>query len=480
MSDPFNGLLDFNKPEPEPQDTSGRWAHQQQTFEHALDNPRVLDFSDPGTGKTRSHIDVFRHRLEHGESEKCLVLAPKTLLDTAWGEDIDKFQPDLRFASAYAHNREDAFDRDVQFFITNLDAVKWLAQQPKRWFSRRFGSNPTLLIDESTAFKNMNSARSKAVAALRHYFTFRTAMTATPDPNSVLELWHQALLVDDGKRLGTSFYKYRSAVADPVQVGPRPEHKEWQDKDNIEEAVNMLLADITIRHAFDECMDIPPNLTKRVHFDLPRSLQQRYDEMELQSLLSLKKGEVVGINAAAQANKLLQIASGAVYRSDDRSAYEVLDDTRYKLVADLIEQSRHSVTFYNWEHQKDEISKELDKRGVSYEVLDRSMSDKRRAGAVAAYQRGDYQTILLHPATGAHGLTLTRGETTIWSSPVYQADFLKQGTFRIYRGGQTKKTYTKQICANNTVEENVFAKVGKKSAKMDDFLKLLKQRRGDE
>ena len=41
------------------------------------------------------------------------------------------------------------------------------------------------------------------------YFTIRIAMSGTPNSNTILDIWHPALLIDDGKRLGTRFYTFR-------------------------------------------------------------------------------------------------------------------------------------------------------------------------------------------------------------------------------------------------------------------------------
>lgn len=479
----IDNILDFLKPPPPPVPVPAsappHWKHQLQTIERGLENPRFLDFSDPGTGKTRAHVDIFRARLERNETTKLLVLAPKTLLEAAWADDIRAYQPDLKVSVAWAANREEAFEEDADVFITNVDAVKWLAKQNKRWWSKRFARNPTLVIDELTAYKTFSGTqRSEAAKQIKDYFTFRTGMTATPTPNSVTELWNQLYIIDDGERLGSRYFKFRSAVCDPVQTGPRPEHRIWVDKDGIEEAVAMLHADITIRHIFEECMDIPPNFSKMVRFDLPPKLYQQYLEMEATSILKLQDRDIVGIHAGVVRNKLLQIISGAVYNSPgDEQRYTLLDDSRYELVSDLVAQTKHSVVFYNWEHQKHETVKYLKKRGIEYAVIDKTVSDKGRNEIRRAYQRGDFQTLLLHPQTGAHGLTLTKGTSTIWSSPVYQSDFLKQGKHRIYRGGQTKRTYTRMVSARDTVDEDVYLKVGRKAKRMATFLELLEERR---
>lgn len=451
------------------------WTNQKQTIKFAAPKDAVYDASDPGTGKTRAHLELFRRRKEKGEVDTLFVLCPKTLMQTAWGDDIDEYFPRLFYVCAYAGKREQVFALDNDIYICNLDGVKWLADQPKR-FWKKFGRIMGV-VDEATDYKNKDSARSKAAAKVIPQFDFRTEMSATPNPNSVTELWHQYWLLDGGMRLGKNFYQFRNATCNRVQVGPQAHMVEWRDKANAEEAVSQLVADITIRHAFEDCMDIPPNLERFVRFDPPAKLLKEYHKMEAEAVLELEKGEVVGINAAVLANKLCQIASGAVYHAD--GSYSVIDDTRSELIADVMGQHRHTVTFFNWAHQKEQLAAVCKKRGISHEVLDSSVPDKRRSEIRRAYQRGDLQTLLMHPKTGAHGLTLTRGTATIWASPVHQADFVKQGKHRIYRGGQTQKTYTKKVCANGTCDEYVYENAGAKGKRMSNLLSILRSRRGE-
>ena len=140
-------------------------AHQAQTIKKFKTIDRRFDASDPGTGKTRGALDVWGTSRNDGEG-CALVLAPKSLLETAWLEDLNKFLPGAMPSIAYASNREKAFQANADIYITNLDAVKWLAQQPTKFF-KRFD---TLIIDESTAFKHRTSQRSKACRNIvKHY-----------------------------------------------------------------------------------------------------------------------------------------------------------------------------------------------------------------------------------------------------------------------------------------------------------------------
>jgi len=446
------------------------WKHQSQTKSFFSSRPRGNDFSDPGTGKTRAHLDVYTTRRAPG---RLLILCPKTLMYSAWMCDIERFAPGMTASLAYAENREEAFKAKTDAVITNIDAVRWLADQDAKLLK----DFDHCIIDESTAYKTPTSQRSKALIALRRFFKYRYALTGTPNPNSVTELWNPMLFIDDGKRLGTSFYKLRNVMQVSTQIGPGINHVRWDDKPGAQQAVDELIADITIRHEFEKVMPhVPKNHKDTKFFLLNKKCATAYKEMEATAILQIKQEVVSAVHAAALRTKLLQIASGAVYGGSSENDYVVVDTQRYELIADLVEERGHSVVFFNWKHQRDELCREFANRDIRFAVIDGNTPQRDRDRIVADYQSGKYKTLLLHPRTGAHGLTLTRGTTTIISSPFYEADMLKQAIHRIYRGGQTEVTNTILICAAGTVEEKVYERLDDKYGRMVDLLTLIQNR----
>ncbi len=183
---------------------------------------RVLDSSDPGTGKTRVQIELFAARRKRGGGA-ALVIAPKSLLRSAWQDDFQKFAPEMKTIVAPAEKREQAFSQVGDVYITNTDATKWLAQQPTSFF-RCFD---TLIIDELSSFKHHTSQRSKALNKIKKHFANRYGLTGTPNANSITDIWHQVFVLDDGQRLGKSFYQFRNSVCQPKQVGPQPNMLQW-------------------------------------------------------------------------------------------------------------------------------------------------------------------------------------------------------------------------------------------------------------
>jgi SNF2 family DNA or RNA helicase len=456
--------------------------HQRQSLEFIRERSRVFDASDPGTGKTRVAIESFSERRLRGGGA-ALIIAPKSLLKAAWQTDIRKFAPHLKTSVAYSENRDAAFAAEADCYITNHDAVKWLLKQ-KAPFFKNFD---TLIIDEIGAFKHSTSQRSKALNKIKKYFSHRLGMNGTPTPNSVTELWNQLFVIDDGARLGPSFFGFRAAVCKPQQTGPSASMLKWIDKEGASNAVTKLIEDITIRHKFEDCIDIPENHKYAVPYELSSTQRSAYDQME-KDQISLLFGSiesavrskftkeaptkvVSAVNAAVAATKLLQIASGAVY--EDSDTYHLIDTGRYNLVLDIAEERKHSVIFFLWKHQKDYLIAEAEKRGLTYCVIDGSVNITKRNEDVDYFQKGLYRLCFVHPQSGAHGLTLTRGTTTIWPSPTYNLEHYQQGLKRIYRAGQTQKTETITIVATGTIEDRVWAALQNKSVRMEDLLSQL-------
>lgn len=441
--------------------------HQTKSLAHNRKTPIVFDTSDTGTGKTPVRIWAYDERRKKKKAKKLLVIATRSLLYNAWGSDLHKFAPHLDYVISKAGKHDAIFAGKHDVYIINHDAVKWLATKPKEFFK----DFTDLVIDESTAFKHHTSQRSKAVAKIARHFDNIALLTATPNGNTITDVWHQVFILDGGKRLGNSFFKFRDQTCFAEQVGRNANALKWHDKEGAEEAVFGLISDIVIRHKRDDCLDLPANTQYPMVYQLSPKQKAAYDQLERTSILALEKSKnVTAISASAVFTKLLQISSGAVYSGPDK--YTVVDTARYELVCDLVEERPHALVFFLWKHQRDGLIEEAEKRKLRYGVLDGSSSDRDRSNLVLQYQAGKLDVLFAHPKSAAHGLTLTKGTSTIWTSPTYDLEIFVQGSSRQHRIGQTHKTETIVIVAEDTLEQKVYERMLDKDARMKSLLEL--------
>jgi len=437
------------------------YAHQKTTTDFIVDTKCCLITSDPGTGKTRAVLDA--HAILGGRT---LVLAPLSILEAAWGEDISKFQPQIKYGVAYAKNRAKIFEDDTnEMVITNFEAVNFLQKNPQ--YCKQFD---TIVIDEFTAFKNREAKRSKNLNKIISYFTNRIAMSGTPNSNTILDIWHPVFLVDGGERLGSRFYAFRHQACTPKFNGFA---NEWIDKPGIEEAVANKLSDISIRFALSDCMDLPDNIVRTVNTKLTPNVQKQYKTLADESVLYTKSGTVNAVHAAARVKKLLQLVTGAVY--DEDGVVQFVHQERYDIVMTLVGQRAHSLVAFNWKHERDALVELAQKEGYTFEVIDGSIPAERRKDIVSRYQAGQIKVLFCHPQSAGHGLTLTKASTVIWCSPTYNAEHYQQFNQRIYRAGQTQKTETILIQARGTWEPEVYKKLNTKLGRMENLLHILKE-----
>lgn len=431
------------------------YKHQKDDVNFILSRNIVANFSDPGTGKTRTALEAINARAKEGRT---LIICPKSIMEPAWGNDIKKFTPHLTYNLAYAEKRLNAFTMPSDIVIMNHDGVAWLAKNLPA-----LASFTQLFVDESTAYKN-HSQRTKAIFKICEHFKYRVIMTGTPYTNSITDVWRQAFVLDNGERLGKSYFRFREATCKPRQLGNGVII--WEDKDGMEPIIFQLLADITIRHKLEDCIDIPPNTTQDIPFTLNDTHYQHYKTLERDSILELQTGKVTAVNAAVLRNKLLQVASGAVYNTTGDPT--VLDHDRYELIRDLAEARPQTIIAYQWKHQRDILAKLIPDSAV----IGGDTPMEQRYESINAFQAGHIRHLIVHPKTGAHGLTLTAGHATIWASPPPSPEAFTQFNRRIYRAGQTKKTETLLVTAKNTVEGLVYERLNGKLLKADLLLEL--------
>jgi len=436
------------------------FEHQEVTTKHILANPRCLITSDPGTGKTRAVLDALVNR-----GSRTLVIAPLSILEASWAEDIRKFTPQLSYAIAYAKNREKAFAGTEDIVITNHDAVKWIVKN-----LHLLNDFDTLVIDEFTAFKNKESQRSKAALKISEYFDNRIAMSGTPNSNTILDMWHPTLLVDEGERLGRRFYSFRAAVCTSRFNGFA---NEWVDKDNAEEIVAAAISDINIRYELENCIDMPEQTYSTLQVQLPPKIMKQYKTLSEDSVLYTGKATINAIHAGAKVKKLLQLCTGAIY--DSHGNAQSVHTERYDLVMQLVQERKCSLVAFNWKHEKDHLTALADKMQIKYEVIDGDAAAHRRNETVERLQAGQLQVVFCHPQSAGHGLTMTKATTVIWASPTYNAEHYAQFNRRIYRAGQKHRTEVIHIAAKNTWEPDVYTRLNQKLNRMDDLLGILNQ-----
>jgi hypothetical protein len=111
-----------------------------------------------------------------------------------------------------------------------------------------------------------------------------------------------------------NFYSFRDMVMWKVT------QFKWKAKSNSAEVVNRVLQP-AIRFTKEECLDLPDMLYTTREVSLTPQQSKYYKLLKDQFIMTAAGETVTSVNAATNLNKLLQVASGAVY-SDNGNTVE--------------------------------------------------------------------------------------------------------------------------------------------------------------
>jgi SNF2 family DNA or RNA helicase len=401
------------------------FAHQKQTTEFLLANPKAFCFNEQGTGKTASVIWAVDYLMQRGLVKRVLVVCPLSIMKSAWQGDLFKFAIHRTVAIAYgsAAKRKEIINNGAEFVVINFDGVGIVKKEIMA------GGFDLIVVDEASAYKNAQTSRWKDMRDLNKVIKGLWMLTGTPAAQSPVDAYGLAKLINPNS-VSPFFGHFKDTVMNKVSTF------RWVPKPNAMTLVHSILQP-AIRFEKAQCLDLPPlTFVERESIMSPQQAKY-YNVLKKQMLIEADGEEISAVNAAVQINKLLQIAGGAVYTNTG----EVLEfdvSHRLKVVQEVIEESSHKVlVFIPFTHTIELLQKHLNKHNISCDVINGSVSVNQRADIVRRFQeQPEPKVLLIQPKAASHGLTLTAANTIIWYAPCTSVETYLQANARIDRPGQ--------------------------------------------
>ncbi|HAP5365460.1 TPA: DEAD/DEAH box helicase family protein, partial [Enterococcus faecalis] len=183
--------------------------YQEYSKNFILDHPYCALLLDMGLGKTLSSLTAIDELLHTFEIiENVLVIAPLSVAEKTWTDEIEKWDhlQHLTFSKVLGNpkQREEALFKKADVYLINRENVEWLVNYYQRNWPFK-----TVIIDELSSFKSSSAKRFKALRKVRPKMERVIGLTGTPSPNSLMDLWAQMYLLDQGERLGKTITQYR-------------------------------------------------------------------------------------------------------------------------------------------------------------------------------------------------------------------------------------------------------------------------------
>lgn len=423
--------------------------YQRQAFAHALEHPGCGWFLDPGLGKTILGLKlIHRVKLLQG-SVSALVVGPLRVVRDVWQQEAEEWGIDLSFE--LAHKRiSTALKRNADVTLINHDSLRALAKLRREW--------DIALWDESTAFKNWTSKRTKAARSI--ICDRSVLLTGTPASESYIDLFSQVYLIDGGERLGKNITEFRRRYCRRGGFN----NYEWLLREGAEEEIRDAISDICLYQSAVDHLDMPDTIHNEIPVKLGPKARQMYDDL-LESMLTDLNGAVTAIlEPGGVYAKSRQLAGGAFY--DERREVVEVDEGKLDALEDLYAElnGKRLLVAYNFAHEWDRIQQ----RFPGAKHVDGKVKDVPQDWTMLACQ----VQALSH---GVNGLQ-KKCSDVCWFSLTNRRETFDQFNTRVFRQGQRDdKVRFHYLLAKGTIDRALLRALRSKGKMQQELLNALKK-----
>jgi SNF2 family DNA or RNA helicase len=285
-----------------------------------------------------------------------------------------------------------------------------------------------------------------------------------------MDLWPQIYLLDQGQRLGKTITGFREQYFTP---GARSGHVvyEWKEKQETERRIYEAISDIAVSMKSEDWLELPERIDRVVPIKLDQKSKELYRKLERDLLLPYQDADVVAQTAAVLSNKLLQMASGAVY--DEDRGIKLIHDAKLDALEDIIEAANGKpvMVFYNFKHSLSRIQE----RFPQAKTLRKGKEGNQD---ITDWNNDKTPLLLLHPKSAGHGLNLQESscQTVVWFDQIWSLEEDQQANARVHRQGQTRRIVVMRLVAEGTMDEEAVAALESKAAGQDALMNAVKAR----
>lgn len=438
--------------------------HEYQSYatEFILSHPISAVFLEMGLGKSVITLSaIFDLCLDSFLVCKVLVIAPLRVARDTWPAEIKKWDhlKGLSYSVAVGTEKEriDALKKQSTVYIINRENVDWLVH--KSGIPFHFDM---VVIDELSSFKSYGAKRFKSLLKVRPSVKRIVGLTGTPSSNGLMDLWAEFRILDLGQRLGRYISHYRNTYFKPDKRNAQIIFS-YKPLPGAEEEIYKQISDITISMKSTDYLKMPEYVSNEVFVTLSEKEWKVYSDFKEDMVANLGDEEIDAVNAAVLSGKLLQMANGAVYDSENKA--HVLHDKKLDALEDLIEgaNGKPVLVAYWYKHDLERIKERFPVRQIQ------SSKD------IEDWNNSKIPIAVIHPASAGHGLNLqSGGSTLIWFGLTWSLELYQQTNARLYRQGQRDTVIVHHIITKNTIDEDVLLALTKKEKTQDALIDAVK------
>lgn len=413
-------------------------------------------FFDMGVGKTALMLSLIEHlAFDKLEVSNVLIIAPASVANklTVWQDEIKKWD---NFDYFDYHDLSGTEKKRKEKIENNKPSITIMSDSLVMWWFEEYGNMDMfnmIIIDESSRFKSAKAKKFKKLAKMIDLDKHRVyLLSGTPVPNGWEDIWSQMFLLDKGKRLGTSYWKFLDNYF--MTYG----YKRMLTKEN-KKYIMQLIKDLCIFASSDN-MKLPKLTEEKIMLEFSKEKQATFEKFKDDYILDIDNEEISVLSKQILINKCLQLSNGAVY-NDKEGNYKIFDDSKIEFVRNYSEQhpNENILVFYSFKFDKKRL---LELPGA--ERIDDVASKNK-------WNEGKIKIGIISPYSFQYGGNLQfGGHTIIWFGLLWGLENYLQSNKRIYRQGQKNDVKIMYLMMKNTWDDYVYKVVVSKEITQKGFL----------
>lgn len=474
----------------EPNFRSKPFAFQLVCFDRFKNSPVFALFSEQGTGKSKTFIDIICHKWLTGQITGVCILAWPKGVHSQW---IDQQLPEhiwdnVKWRGVDWNGKKfpdwvgKKTPGELQIITGNIEMVNFdkgrLALEP---FLKLHGTKGMLAVDESQTIKTpgwrkidkktgqpklIGSKRTIHANDLGELVGQRAIMTGTPIAKDIVDEWSQFRFLDHniiGHKYLTSFraqYCIMGGWENRSVVGHRNMNQ-----------FNRLVAPYIFRATKAEDLDLPEKLYDELHFDLSDEQKRHQKSMKENFLTFLDSGQLSSVaNAAGMIIRLQQLACGYLV-ADDGTVSDLKANPRIDALRRITNSDRpKTIIWCRFNRDIQLLKEEFKEQAVTYygptSIVDRKAAIERFMDADSGVKY-----FVANPAAAGSGLNLQGPcRTAIYYSNSFNAIDRWQSEDRIHRIGTTGNVTYFDLVGRGSVDRKILTNLRNKKSFSDMVL----------
>lgn len=330
-----------------------------------------------------------------------------------------------------------------------------------------------VVLDEAHRIMGEKSEVSKFFAGFRPKARRRFALSGTP--GTPLEIWAQLRFIDPGI-FGTYVGAFKQRFC--VMGGFKGKNVlAFRNLDEFSKEISCLFCDTS-----KDAIDLPSEFDEEIPIELPEEATRIYKDIEDDFSVAVESGTITIQNALVELLRLQQVTSGNV--KTDEGEYVHLHDEKMEALVEFLENL-----------PPDEpvvvaclFTKDIEAVHAAARRCGRACAEV--SGAVDQWEDFQfgvtgtdgnttfpYSVVAVQMQAGSEGIDLFRSCYMFFYSLGFSHKLYTQMRRRILRNGQTRPCFFYHAVAKGTVDEKVYAKIGKIERVAESIMDGIKRNR---